>query len=49
MGFAVLGFAVPVFVLAYVLIYFFAVQLAAPAGAGLLADRRGLLAVGRRA
>ena len=26
MGFAVLGFAVPVFVLAYVLIYFFAVQ-----------------------
>ena len=29
MGFAVLGFAMPVFVLAYVLIYFFAVQLAA--------------------
>src|SRR6185503_8414611 len=26
MGFAVLGFAVPVFVLAYILIYFFAVQ-----------------------
>ena len=47
MGFAVLGFAMPVFVLAYVLIYFFAVQLAAAAGAGLSADRRGPVAVRR--
>jgi peptide/nickel transport system permease protein len=37
MGFAVLGFAVPGFVLAYVMIYFFAVQLAPAAGAGLSA------------
>ena len=39
MGFAVLGFAMPVFVLAYVLIYFFAVQWRLAAGAGLPADR----------
>ena len=39
MGFAVLGFAMPVFVLAYVLIYFFAVQWQLAAGAGLPADR----------
>jgi peptide/nickel transport system permease protein len=34
MGFAVLGFAMPVFVLAYVLIYFFAVQCYRPIGEG---------------
>ena len=42
MGFAVLGFSVPVFVVGYVLIYVFAVQLRLAAGAGLHADRRGL-------
>ena len=40
MGFAVLGFAMPVFVLGYVLIYFFAVQWQLAAGAGLPADLR---------
>src|SRR4029450_13958255 len=34
MGFAVLGFAMPVFVLAYVLIYFFAMPWQPPPGAG---------------
>ena len=38
MGFAVLGFAMPVFVLAYILIYFFAVQWQLAAGAGLPPD-----------
>ncbi len=42
---AVLGFSVPVFVVGYVLAYIFALQLDWLAGAGLHADRPGLLAV----
>ena len=45
MVFAVLGFSVPVFVLAYVLIYRFRDRARLAAGAGLHADPRGLLAV----
>ena len=46
MGFAVLGFAMPVFVVGYVLIYIFAVDAALAAGAGLPAARRGRRPVG---
>ncbi len=45
MLFSVLGFSIPVFVLAYLLIYVFAIQLDWLPGAGLCADPRGLLAL----
>ena len=40
---SVLGFSVPVFVVGYLLIYVFSITAALAAGAGLCADRRGLL------
>ena len=43
--FAVLGFSMPVFVLAYLLIYVFSIELRLAAGAGLRAAPRRLLAV----
>ena len=49
MAFAVLGFAMPVFVVGYVLIYFFAVQARLAAGAGLPADRARACGPGPRA
>ena len=48
MGFAVLGFSVPVFVIGYLLIYVFAIELKLAAGAGLQPHRGRLLAVPRR-
>jgi peptide/nickel transport system permease protein len=42
MGFAVLGFAVPVFVAGYILIYFFAINARLAAGAGLPPIGQGL-------
>ena len=42
MAFAVLGFSVPVFIVGYVLIWVFAIELRLAAGAGLRALARGL-------